>query len=260
MKAREIMEDIIGAEFATVHPDTVDRLKFGDADREVTKIATCLCATPNIIEDCKKWGAELVIVHEPLYYNHTDDFIETPLTLEKRAALENLGAAVYRWHDSAHFRAADAVSLSFMEYTGLCGDFDGDMRLRLAESDAVSARELARLCAEKLSLRHPRIVGNADFRGENILLALGMRGGNCFKAFLEDESLDIAVCGELCEWSDCEPVREASQFGHNKAIIILGHAGSEKFAMETLARSIDGKYDGAEAKYFDCGEIYTYAD
>ena len=260
MKAREIMNDIIGAEFTAAHPDTVDTLKFGDGEKEVKKIATCLCATPHIIEECAKWGADLVIVHEPLYYNQTDEFTETPLTLKKRAALEKLGAAVYRWHDSAHFRSSDKISLSFMEKTGLYGDFDGDMRLKLAECDAVSARSLARLCAEKLCVRHPRIVGDADFAATDILLALGMRGDRCFKDFLEDDSLQIAVCGELCEWSDCEPVREAAQFGINKAIVILGHAGSEKFAMDTLAREINGKYGGAPAKYFDCGEVYTYAD
>ena len=89
MKAREIMNDIIGAEFTAAHPDTVDTLKFGDGEKEVKKIATCLCATPHIIEECAKWGADLVIVHEPLYYNHTDEFTETPLTLKKRAALES---------------------------------------------------------------------------------------------------------------------------------------------------------------------------
>ena len=49
MKAREIMNDIIGAEFTAAHTDTVDTLKFGDGEKEVKKIATCLCATPHII-------------------------------------------------------------------------------------------------------------------------------------------------------------------------------------------------------------------
>ena len=66
------------------------------------------------------------------------------------------------------------------------------------------------------------------------------------------------IGGELCEWADAEHVRDAAQFGEQKTLLILGHAGSEKSAMEALARSIDGKYDGAEARYFDCGELYTY--
>jgi len=28
--------------------------------------------------------------------------------------------------------------------------------------------------------------------------------------------------------------------------------------MEALARDVDKKFDGAEARYFECGELYTY--
>jgi hypothetical protein len=40
----------------------------------------------------------------------------------------------------------------------------------------------------------------------------------------------------------------------------LGHVGSERDGMKKLARVIDQKYDGAQAKYFECGELYTYLD
>lgn len=257
MKAYEIMTDIIGAEFiASRGENTVDCLKIGDANREIKKIATCLTVTPDLIREMKEWGAELVITHEPTFYNHADEFHPDKLSLQKKKALEDAGFTVYRYHDSMHDRAEDEVNLSMIERMGWKGDFDGDMHINLSEG--WSARDIARAASEKLGIKHPRIVGNPDFKATRIKLATGARGGWCYKEFLVSETDEIAVSGELCEWEDCEPIRDAAQFGWKKAIVILGHAGSEKFAMETLAKSINGKYDGAEARYFDCGEIYTY--
>ena len=257
VKAFEIAEDIIGKDFINTHPGTVDRLKFGDETKEVRKIAVCLAATPDVLRQCRLWGADLIITHEPIYYDHEDVFRPGRITNEKRRLLEETGAAVYRYHDSMHFRAGDEVGEAFIADTGLSGSFDGGMGFTC--DNAVSAREAALICAEKLRLRHPRIVGDADYKSQRILLALGMRGNKCFADFAEGDGFEIAICGELCEWSDCEPVREAAQMGMHKAIVILGHAGSEKFAMKHLAQKIDMKY-GAEARYFDCGEVYTYTD
>ncbi len=256
MKAYEIMTDIIGAGFIAARGEnTVDNLKIGDRDREIKKIATCLTITPDLISEMTDWGAELVITHEPTFYNHVDEFHSTPLSEQKKAALLSAGFTVYRYHDSMHDREDDEVNLSMIEKMGWKGEFDGDQHIVLKE--AQTARELAAALSEKLNVKHPRIIGAADLKSTKIKLATGQRGSWCYEQFLSGED-EICISGELCEWADGEPVRDAAQFGWNKSIVILGHAGSEKFAMETLAEHINGKYDGAEAKYFDCGEIYTY--
>ena len=251
------MTDIIGAEFMAQNGGrTVDCLKIGDAEREVSKIAACLTITPDLIRDMKEWGADLVITHEPTFYNHEDIFSPTKLSLQKKAAIEDAGFTVYRYHDSMHCRSTDEVNLSFIERMGWTGEFDGDVHITLDRG--ISARDIAKAASEKLGIKHPRIVGNPDFTATRLKLATGQRGSACYKEFLESETDQIAISGELCEWQDCEGVRDAAQFGWEKAIVILGHAGSERFAMEDLADRINGKYDGAAARYFDCGEIYTY--
>lgn len=258
MKAFEVMTDVVGKKFLEEHPDTADKIKYGDENKEVRKIATCLTVTPDLIREMKEWGADLVITHEPTFYNHFDVFEADKLSLLKKAALDDAGFAVYRYHDSMHFREEDEVNSSFIERMGWTGKFDGDMSF--ISDTAYTPREIADMAREKFNIRHPRIVGNPDFKGTNFRLATGMRGTPCYREFTESETEEIAICGELCEWENCEPIRDAGQFGLKKAIVIMGHAGSEKMAMLTLAENIDGKYDGAEARYFDCGEIYTYND
>ena len=256
MKAKDIMTDIIGKEFLEKRgANTVDTIKIGDENREIKKIATCLTITPNLIREMKEWGAELVITHEPTFYNHVDEFHPDELSIQKKKALEDAGFTVYRYHDSMHDRSGDEVNSSVIEFMGLSGEFDGDQHITL--DTPVTAREIAAKASEKLGLKHPRIVGNPDFKGTKLKLGTGQRGSWCYEEFLKSDD-ELCISGELCEWADAEPVRDAAQFGWKKAIIILGHAGSEKCGMETLAANINGKYDGAETKYFDCGEIYTY--
>lgn len=257
MKACEIMSDIIGRDFVSSMPWTVDTLKLGDENREVKKIALCHIATPDVISSAADWGADLMITHECTFYNHEDKIGGDKLSLIKKEMIEKAGFALYRYHDSMHFHSEDEVSAAFIKRVGLCGDFDG--QLGFVSEKAYSAVSLAKLIEKKLGIRHIRIIGDRNGEGTGILLALGMRGGDCFRSFLTDEENSIAVCGELCEWSDCEPVRDAAQLGMHKAVIVLGHADSESFAMEELTAKIDRKYDGAEAKYFDCGRIYSFA-
>ena len=43
------------------------------------------------------------------------------------------------------------------------------------------------------------------------------------------------------------------------AMLVLGHVGSEREGMKLVAEKIRNEL-GIEAKYFDCGEVYNYAD
>ena len=256
MKASEIMTSVIGAEYLSSHPETVDCLKAGDPDREVKKIGTCLTATPEVLRQASAFGADLLITHEPTFYDHCDRSGTGRLYEQKKQAVEAFGGTIYRYHDAMHNRDEDEVNRDLIERMEWKGAFDGNLALVLDAPQ--TPRELAKALSRVLDIKHPRIIGNPDFRGTNLWLATGARGG--YREFVLSETMEIGICGELCEWADGEQVRDAAQLGWHKALIVLGHAASEKLSMEGLAKKIDRKFDGAEAKYFDCGELYTYTD
>jgi len=52
---------------------TVDTLKTGTLDQQVTGIATTFLATMKVIKQAKEKGLKLIITHEPTFYNHWDD-------------------------------------------------------------------------------------------------------------------------------------------------------------------------------------------
>ena len=231
MKIYEIMNDIIGVEFLECRDGwCVDGLKYGDPDAEVTKVATCLTATPDVIRAAGEWGAHLLITHEPTFGSHLDDERETELSRAKMKLLDEAGLTVYRWHDSTHFRAGDKIGESFIAHLEWKGTFNGDMDFVLDEPK--TPLQIAKEISEKLGLKHPRIVGRRDGEVTRLNLSLG------------------------------EPIRDLAQMGAQKTLIILGHAGSERDGMADLADNINANYSdkGISAKYFECGELYTYAD
>jgi len=54
------------------YQDTCDRLKIGDGNADISKIAVTMFATANVIREASAWGANLLIVHEPTFYSHLD--------------------------------------------------------------------------------------------------------------------------------------------------------------------------------------------
>ena len=259
MKANELMTLIIGEEFLKNNAGTCDTCKAGDPEKEVKKVGTCLTATPDVIRAASAWGADLLITHEPTFYNHMDERDASALSNMKFELVSSSGMVIWRYHDSIHFRTTDHISEGFLKKMGWSdlGDFDGNMTFILHKPK--TPVDIAREISEKLNIRHPRIVGKTDGQITKIGLFLGHRSHNeCYQPFV-DSDLQLGISGELCEWYDCEPVRDCAQFGLQKTLIILGHAASERDGMEYLAGEITAKY-GLEAKYFDCGEIYTYAE
>ncbi len=259
MKAHEIMTDIIGKEYFENNKSwTVDTKKLGDENREIKKIGVCMTASPAVIREAAQWGAELLITHEPIFYDHLDNYDgENPLAKAKRELLEKADMILWRYHDAMHLSGPDMVSLAFLEKLGWKGEFDGEFIFKFHEP--ITVEKAVADVKEHIGIAHPRIVGKREGTVSKVYLLLGHRGGDSYMNFALDEDAQLAFGGEMCEWHDAEPARDAAQLGKQKTLVILGHAGSEKFAMEVLADNIKDKY-GAAVRYFECGELYSYFD
>ncbi len=257
MKANEIMTDIIGKAFLENHSNTVDTCKCGDPEKEVGKIALCFIATPEVLIQAKAWGADLLITHEPTFYNHGDENEDTLLCAKKRKLAEESGLTIYRYHDSMHFFAEDLIDRGFVASLGLKGQFEKEGFFVLETETTPLA--LAKAIQDRLQIRHPRLIGSRMGNVKKLQFALGARGSEPYTAFRENDC-QVLLAGELSEWFDGEPIRDLAQMGAQKTVLLLGHVGSERDGMKELTKAIDRKYDGAQAKYFESGELYTYLD
>lgn len=256
MKIAQLIEELKSYAAKPVDESrTCDTVKTGDADRALTKAAVAMFPTPNVVKAAAEWGAELLIVHEPCYYNHLDNKLPYALAHEKKALLESSGLTVFRFHDGAHAMMPDLISHGEVKYMGLKGEYhEQSDTFTLAEP--MTARELAKHLEKQLDIRHIRIAGCTDRKGTSIGLCLGAPA-NVAEML---ESNDFVLTGEIYEWREGELARDYAQLGYNKAIILMGHEASERDGMRLLCDMLAQTHKEFESRYFESGEVYTYTD
>lgn len=254
MTAFERMQALL-ARPGNLNPSTVDTCKAGDPNREIQKVAVCCIATPEVIRQAADWGAELLITHEPTFYDHFDEIDQSdPVVRQKEDIVRESGMVIWRFHDAPH-RTPDLINAGLVKAIGLEGSYDGTLRFTLQASS--TPRALALKIQQRLEIRHVRIVGRLDMVCRTVGLCAGAYD---LRSVLREPSLDLIISGELCEWRDAEYVRDAAQMGLNKSLLILGHMGSERDGMRLWAEDLGLETPQLSVRYFDCGEVYTYPE
>ena len=261
MKAYEVMNLLYGYGAEADYSNTCDTLKVGSPNNEVTKVAVSMFATIGVVKAAKEWGAQLLVVHEPTYYDHMDHHSNEKLECEKRAFLENSGLAIYRFHDHPHYNQPDMIAAGEWKYMGfegkvIYGDEVGHSEFVLTEP--MAPMDIAKQIEDKLGIKHVRICGN---RNTPVTKISGMFGtpGNVFEK-LKAEETEVVLTGEACEWMLGEYARDAADLGYAKTLMILGHIGSERDGMVYVSEVLEDRCPELKVKYFECGEVYTYTD
>lgn len=255
MKAIELVNALCGKDCLTAE-GTVDIFKHGDHEAELSRVATCFIATPEVIKAAADWGADMIITHEPTFYDHWDRMPDNEIARAKRALIEETGITLFRYHDHPHTGERDLISDGFIDALGWAGTFEGPLSFVLDK--AMPPRDMVREIEEKLDLRHVRIAGELNRPAKRIGLLLGARGGE-WNDFVNSDIYDVAIGGEVCEWSVCEAARDAAQLGIPKTVIVLGHAASERDGMKYITKMIEERFaeNGVEFRYFESGETFT---
>lgn len=258
MTSKDIIEYITNG--ITVSEKTCDTVKSGDICKEVKKVAISMVPTAKVLTEATEWGADLIIVHEPLYYNHMDHHIDSPVTALKEELVKRSGAVIYRYHDHPHAHYPDMINAGFINAIGIKGK-TGEKLIggySFTADEPISAGELAKLIESKLSLAHVRISGNVDTPCKNFALCLGAPG-DMIATIIRDD-VDCLIVGEVCEWRVDEYARDAAYLGMNKSVLTLGHIGSERDGMELMYNELKKRFPDVEFKYINNEEVYTYTD
>ena len=259
MKAIEIMNEIFSwapGEYGR----TCDTIKAGSPDTEVTRVAVCCFNTPQVIRDAAAWGAQLLITHEPTYYDHWDNEPTTPIGIAKKKFIESTGMAVYRYHDHPHMAPEDLICEGEIKALGLPGrkvEKSGFGVTHYMLDAPITPRELAAHIEEKWDIAHVRICGTMDKPCSHLVLAWGTPG-NMFEEMSGEG--EIYLTGEACEWQLGEYARDADELGFKKSLLILGHCGSERDGMKYISELMQEKFPQLEVKYFKSEEVYTYSE
>src|ERR1041384_7394424 len=99
---QEAINTIIAGVPGALFPETVDTVKLGDPSQPITGIITTFLATYEVIEKAVELKANLIIAHEPTFYNHADktDWLQNNAAYQaKRRLVEENGLVIWRFHD-----------------------------------------------------------------------------------------------------------------------------------------------------------------
>lgn len=215
---------------------TVDTVKSGNTHRKLNGIVTTFLATAEVIEKAIELDANLIITHEPTFYNHLDEtgwLEKDPVYEYKRRLLEKNRIVVWRFHDYWHQHRPDGILTGFLKAVGWEG-YEDKSRENICVIPPISLRDLASFFKEKMGLHRTFYVGNPELSCTNVGLLPGAWGGRPQINMLSKENIEVIVVGEVAEWETCEYVRDAAYAGMKKGLIVLGHARSEEPGMDWL--------------------------
>ena len=242
---QEVIDLIVSACGDTI-PNTVDTVKSSDPAQTCSGIVCTFLATSEVIKQAIELGANLIITHEPTYYNHRDetDWLENdPVYKHKRALLEEHGIVVWRFHDYWHQHQPDGILEGFLETIGWKEYVDPYKELS-CEIPAQPMLEVARHFKASLQLKRTFYVGDPAMEIKRIGLLPGAWGREKQIEVLRRKDLDAIAVGEIAEWETCEWVRDANAAGIRKGLIILGHADSEEPGMRYLVDWLQPRVKG----------------
>ncbi len=248
-----ILTTIPGAPFA----ETVDVLKSGDPAQEVTGIVTTFLGTQAIMQKAIDLGANFIISHEPVYYNHldqTDWLADDPVYRAKRKLIDDHGLAIWRFHDYWHSHQPDGIKTGMLQALNWSQAYDP--ALPYLKLTPITLGDLMAYLKDKLGCQRAQMVGRPDTLCSKIAYVTGSPGIEYQMEILHSE-VDVMIIGEINEWQTPEYIRDAQSQGLSKSLIVLGHEPSEEAGMAYLVEWLRPKYPDLKITHVPSGDPYS---
>lgn len=269
MTVQQVIDSIVNGLCGGFHVSpTCDTYAIGDPDMEVTGVVTTFMATVEVIRKTIDAGANLIITHEPTWFNGTDltDWCaEDSVYLAKKKLLEDNHIAVWRFHDHMHMGgSADYIYTGLLKEMGwekyLCPDEQQPWVYELPET---TLKELALELKEMFEMDTVQTIGRPDckIRRAGILVgggSLGLGREVMPMEVMERDNLNVLICGDITEWTTCAYINDAQQLGLDRCMITLGHERTEEPGMKHLPALIKRYVHGVPVQFISAREPFIY--
>lgn len=267
MNVNEVIEKIISSCYTGKRLEhTGDIIVAGNGQQQVTGIVTSFMATVDVIKEAIRIGANLIITHEPTYFNGSDqnEWLKDDVVYnEKIKLIDEHKISIWRFHDYMHMAKTDMIYDGLKDRLGWESYQVSSSNPWIYEIPTVKMKDLVEFLKLKLNMSNIRIIGelNNEVSRVGILVGGGSLGLGKEEMPIEvmmNEQIDVMLCGEVVEWTLCAYVNDAKMLGINKNMIILGHERSEEWGMSYLAEWCKDKIIGIPVHFVDAKEPFTY--
>lgn len=244
-------------------------------DIECTGIVTCIYPSPKVIKEAKELGANLIITHEALFWNHGDhqDWLQEaknkPYLLKKKL-LDDSNITVWRNHDYIHAmlpykgQMVDGIYYGFAKQMGwedyLVGNAEFPFTFEIPSTDV---KDLIKEIIEKLDLEGVKVIGSQTNKSVTRVHIpfhiMGSRDGNDLINKIENEDIDVLIGQECVDFTVAEYLKDCGELGVDRTIIIPGHFNTEEYGMKFFAEycNTEMKLD-VFCKFVRAGDMYHY--
>lgn len=251
-----------------------DVVKCGDPEQECTGILVTCFASVEVIRAAIEQRANLIVVHEPLFWNHEDEtewINDSAVFREKRALLEQGNIVVWRDHDYVHGGPPMEMGRSLPDgiFCGIAEELgwqryvsNTPLKPLVFQIPATDAQTLGLMLKEKLGLNGIRIIGDKTADVTTVFICEHLWGNeHDLKKILriESEGAQAILPLEIVDWTLCAYIRDCCQLGEKKVVYNLGHFNFEELGMKYLARKIPDLIDHAvQVTYINSGDSFDF--
>lgn len=237
-----------------VNPEkTVDTIEAGDGDQPIKKAGVCWYPSIETLKAAHAAGCELLICHEPLYWDHpsrSQIWRNRPPGLAKTQFLEETKMVILRAHDTMDRLPEVGIRDSWARVLGLENltlarpddPFHGVYRMKPMPLRDF-AREVARR-TKSLGQDSVQVIGDPKRMVSRPAIGVG-----CITPDTEeiDAGADVLiVCFDGASyWKTRERLHEAGA-----AVITLEHGTTEMPGMESLTKHLNEKFPQTKFQYF----------
>lgn len=236
----------------------VDRIVAGDADTQVTGIATVMMGTFDALKAAVAANLNLVITHEPTWWSHQDglnQLQDDPLHKIKLDYIRAHKLVSFHFHDHWHARLpVDGINEGMTRQMGWVAHRDPAASKRyVLPPTTLSA--LAQDFRRKLGDRTLRVVGDPDMPVSRVMTSWGYCSAFPGIQFLNGDT-DVLVIGEAQDWDLIAYAQDLVISGRKKGLIVLGHVLSEQWGMKYAAEWLTGFVPEVPVRFVSIIEPY----
>ncbi len=199
MNIQTAIDTIIATVPGAPFPDTVDTVKVGDPSQPLTGVAVCFLATAEVVEKAVQLGANLIITHEPIFYNHldaTDWLAGNPGYQAKRQLIEKSGVVIWRFHDYLHSLQPDSTIMGLLQSLDWQAYAMPDQPF-LCNIPPITLLALAQWIKGRLGLSAVQVVGDLESHLPDGRLAPGLPPAEMQIELLGLPQVDALIAGEI---------------------------------------------------------------
>jgi putative NIF3 family GTP cyclohydrolase 1 type 2 len=255
--ARAFIDAVLAATDVPLIPDTVDTIKTGDPETELTGVVSTFLASHAVIQRTIELGANLIVTHEPTFYGHLDEtdwLADDPVYRAKRALLDDNGIVVWRFHDHWHARQPDGVLTAVIEQLSWSGDVIPSAP-NFVRIPTVTLADLCEHVRVRLGVEALRVIGDPARPCSTVGVLIGAPGGQEQMRMLP--AADVLIAGEVAEWETTEYVRDALAQGTPKALIVAGHEPTEEAGMAAFVEWASPMFPGLSITHVPSGNPFA---